>query len=179
MFPLPSSEVRSLTDAFPQLWCTTDLQGRTLWGNRAWHAHTSLVMGTDLADLVLPDDQNRVKALFASAQESFCLDLPLRDAAGQAHWFRLSGQRQAAAQDRPATWVVTGVNIHDLKEDQHQRTVLQDLVDASPNCIKVLSLDARLLSMNEGGKRPWKLTISTCAGNCCGPRSGQERPAHK
>ncbi|UQN09795.1 PAS domain-containing protein [Deinococcus sp. QL22] len=152
MLPFPSSELRSLTDTVPHLWCTADSQGQTLWGNRAWHAQTSTRSVAHLAELVLPDDLAHITALWASPHPTFELDLPLRNAAGQYQWFRLSGQRQVAVPNTSVTWVITGINIHDLKEEQHQRKLLQDLVDASPNCIKVLDLDARLLSMNAGGQ---------------------------
>ncbi|PNY79584.1 histidine kinase [Deinococcus koreensis] len=124
----------------------------------------------DLLARVPPDDRPALGTLLASTGPAFETDLHLSGLNGpgtqaEPRWFRLSGEWQEAAGSLAAHWRISAVDIHDLKEAQTQRDVLQALTDASPNCIKVLDLGAHLLSMNEGGQATMEIDdFEVCRG---------------
>ncbi|UBV45218.1 PAS domain-containing protein (plasmid) [Deinococcus taeanensis] len=138
----------------PHLIWAADDQGRTLQGNAAWRAYTGegALSGTvSVTALLAPEAQSALSARLAD-QEPFELELSLRGADGVPHGFRLNGERAAAGPGGASAWVLTAMNIDDLLQERQRSAQLQSMIDASPNCIKVLDLEARLLSMNEGGQ---------------------------
>ncbi|AFZ69754.1 ATP-binding protein [Deinococcus peraridilitoris] len=144
--PLDSA---SLLDAVPLLLWTVNSAGHITWGNAVFH-NLMASSTTSWQTLVHPDDQPRVQHWLTG--EPAALEVRILDAHDQPHWYRLHAQPLTSEQPDQPRWLLTGTPIHELKHAQHQQATLQHLVDVNADCIKILDLDARLLSMNEGGR---------------------------
>ncbi|UBV44531.1 PAS domain-containing protein (plasmid) [Deinococcus taeanensis] len=148
MLTAPPLEARLWLDALPQLVWLASPDGLIHWGNRAWRSFTAqrdTDPPIDVRTRLSPDDAARFERLMSSGS-TFALDLPLRDVGGELQWFHLNATREADQ------WLMTGSNISGLKDEQFRRQTLQGVIDASPNCIKVVDLEGRLLDMNAGGR---------------------------
>lgn len=165
MSTLSSDDAPRLREARRPLRWTADRQGRPLTSGRAGPAPEP-----ELSALVAPEDCPLLAEVLASGGPAFEVDLPLSGlqlagAGTEARWYRLFGEWQQPPGGAAAHWQIRAVDIHDLKEAQVQRDILQALTDASPNCIKVLDLDAHLLSMNEGGQATMEIDdFEVCRG---------------
>ena len=154
-----------LMDAVPHPLWTVDTTGCVTWGNAAYHA----LVGSDAAGAadswrshVHPTDRHLVGNW--PAGETNDLDVRLLDGHGTPRWYRLHAQRLTSEHAGEPPWLLTGTPIGELKHAEHQQATLQHVVNASADCIKVLDLDARLISMNEGGRAVMELDdFSICA----------------
>ncbi|UBV45315.1 GAF domain-containing protein (plasmid) [Deinococcus taeanensis] len=143
---------------------TVNLQGHVVNANAALRDYLGVsrddLRAGQLEAAVHPDDHDALRrAVTGQPQE-----LRLRRQDGQYRWFQVSGQ-VLADQGQRQGWVLAGVDIQELKDRtaQDELSQLQSIIDGSSDCIKVLDLDAQLLSMNAGGMRVMEVDdFSSC-----------------
>ncbi|GGL93228.1 hypothetical protein GCM10010840_34080 [Deinococcus aerolatus] len=144
---------------------TTTLQGNVVTANAALLEY----LGVGLEQLregklraaTHPEDQDGL--LVPVAGES--REMRLRRHDGQYRWFLVT---PTLLEDGHAQgWIMAAVDI-DGYRGRHQaaaeeQSLLQGIIDGSSDCIKVLDLDARLLSMNAGGMQVMEIEdFSAC-----------------
>lgn len=118
---------------------------RTLTGQR--------LIGQPFLQAIHPDDHPAPPDRAPAAWSGHPRLWRLHGHGGQPRYHRLNAAPASAhAAD---AWMIVGTDVHDQHErERHlsqQRATLQDLLDANADCIKVLDLNGRLLSMNAGG----------------------------
>ena len=106
------------------------------------------LLNDTLRRLVHPDD---LDALATPGQAGH---FRLRRHDGEYRWFQVSS-RAVTEGDQVQGWVLAGVDIQDAQGPgtQDQLSELQAIIDGSSDCIKVLDLNAQLLTMNAGGMK--------------------------
>ncbi|AFZ65900.1 PAS domain-containing protein [Deinococcus peraridilitoris] len=155
------SEAGVLYDALPGPLCITDARGNILFINRAWRAALNGGKATRpnlaITDLFHPEDQVTWQHHWEQAALSggFTGRFQVWQAEGRSCWYQLQVCRAAGREGERGSWLVSACDVdeqvrreHDLRREVSE---LQGMVDASAECIKLLDLDARLLSMNQGG----------------------------
>lgn len=138
--PSPGLPEPALLDAVPLPVWAVDAAGAVVWANAAARP----LMPADTApwtERVHPGDRETLQNWPAE-------DGGERDLRLQGRWYRL----HARPLSEHARWLLTATPADELKAAQRQQASLQHLVDINADCIKVLDLDARLLSMNAGGR---------------------------
>lgn len=132
----------------------TDPLGKVVSANAALSGYLGVgpddLQSRPLTASVHPDDRDAFADLLCAQGH----DLRLRRHDGQYRWFRVTAQ-VLTDQDQVQGWHYSGVDIHDLRshEANDELAALQSIIDGSSDCIKVLDLDARLLTMNAGGMK--------------------------
>jgi PAS domain S-box-containing protein len=136
---------------------TVSLQGHVVAANAALQEYLGLglddLRAGHLSAALHPDDLGALEP----AGNSHPRKLRLRRHDGEYRWFQVTPQA-LFAQGVHHGWMLAGADVHtahgnEEHEGQDERTQLQHIIDASGDCIKILDLDARVLSMNAGGMR--------------------------
>ncbi|GGM19263.1 hypothetical protein GCM10010841_29190 [Deinococcus aerophilus] len=107
-----------------------------------------------LSAAVHPDDRSALEP----GATGHPREMRLRRHDGEFRWFQVTPQA-LFEKGLHHGWMLAGVDIHAShgQAGQEDRTQLQHIIDASGDCIKILDLDARVLSMNVGGMRAMEL----------------------
>ena len=155
---------RSMADSVPALIWLSDLDGRRTYFNKTWLEFTGRTaeqqFGYGWADSVHPDDRDRYLAKYSAAfadAPAVRVGVPApparrrgpvgagpRDAAVHPVG-RVRGVRRAVSgRDRPARG---GGAVRQSEAFRHS------VFENSPDCLKIIDLDGRVLEMNEGGCR--------------------------
>ncbi len=140
--------------------CVTDRAGRLLQVGQDLRRLTvadEAEMPTSLLDLVAvqgrPGLRDALDALASDAAPQ-ALELPLRTPAG-LRWCAFEVSAQPALDGGAPTLLWQGTDIHRYKQriaELEQLTTAQSrMLDVSQDCIKIISLDGRLLHMNRAG----------------------------
>ncbi len=116
---------------------------------------------TQLLDLLHPDDHSRLLRYFADfvdAQDGELREFEyrVRQANGSWNWFYTRDQvltRDATGAARQTVGVVIDLTAHQRREEalQTSEEFNRSILESSADCIKVLDLDGKLLSMNQPG----------------------------
>ena len=89
--------------------------------------------------------------------EQFDMEFPLRGADGKFRTFLTRVEPLKDSDGRVVQWFGTNTDVEALKQAQEHLRRSEEfnrrIIESSSDCIKVLDLDARLLSMSEGGQR--------------------------
>ncbi|GGK28469.1 hypothetical protein GCM10008955_22860 [Deinococcus malanensis] len=120
------------------------------------------LIGHFLESLVHPENHEQLP--FPPDASEHQTELRLRRHDGQYRWFQLDTRPLPGT---AGVWITSAADIHrfrrSLPEMGEQHSFLQHVIDENPDCIKVLSLDARLLSMNAGGQQAMEVDdFSAC-----------------
>jgi PAS domain S-box-containing protein len=154
MRSLAQSEARyrEMTNAIPIDFC-----------NDRWYEYTGSprdAAGDDMwRPYIHPDDAGRMVAAWLEAVktgDSYQLELRLKEAAtGQYRWFLSRAVRLHHANPESVRWFGTSADIHDLKVAQQQLRAHQErlnaIIEATPECVSVISRDGALLQINSSG----------------------------
>lgn len=149
-------------DRLPLLAWGADAAGQITFINSAWAEFTGQErrdsVGVPFTQVVHPDDREAALTGWQHAGQSgqpYRAEFRLRRHDGAYRTVQADSRAHADAQGQMLTWVGTCTDIHDRMQEQRnlaaRAAMLQDIVDANADCIKLLSPDARLLSMNVGG----------------------------
>lgn len=137
--------------------CTADAAGQVVLLNTAWRTRAALPasapLGMHWSELVHPLDRERLRGQVrlegGTALPGVECRLGVQPA--DAHWFAFHVQPL----DGGSQWLWIGVDIHAGKLQQariaHLTALQADMLDASPDCIKMISLDGQVLHMNRAG----------------------------
>lgn len=157
-------QFRQLANSIPQLAWMMDKHGSVYWYNDRWFEFT----GTTLAEvegwgwtkLHHPDHFDRVIKKFTKALENadnWEDTYPLRGRDGNYRWFLSCAFPIRDSKGKILRWFGTSTDITErlniersLRENE---AFTRSILESSPDCIKVLDMEGRLLSMNEGGQR--------------------------
>ncbi|MFC4427036.1 PAS domain S-box protein [Deinococcus navajonensis] len=152
----------SALETLPDPTLSTDQTGRGIDCNRAWQAMTGQRTPNLLA-VLHPDDAAHAQAQWANDRAHWrpsTLTLRLRRADGSFGDYRADHDPHAGSEARPAAWLLSFTDV------QHVPPAVARLAwEQSPDCLKTLSLDGRLLAMNPGGLRVMEVPdFAVCAG---------------
>ncbi|MFC3832023.1 MULTISPECIES: ATP-binding protein [Deinococcus] len=165
-----------------------DGAGRITFVNAAWSDVTGPEgsrVGVPFTQAVHPDDRAAALAAWEQAQRSgqpYRAQFRLRRHDGAYRTVQADGRPHLDPQGGGPTWVTMCTDIHDHAQEHHElasrAAMLQDIVDANADCIKVLSPDARLMSMNVGGMRVMEVDDFNACLNAVWPEfwQGDTRP---
>ncbi|WP_207461627.1 EAL domain-containing protein [Azospirillum sp. SYSU D00513] len=155
---------RHAVELNPQIPWTADPDGRLLEIGPRWLALTGMAreetLGTGWVKALHPADLAATQDVWSEALrtgESVDLEYRLRLADGGYRWFRACAAARRGERGEPVRWYGAVEDIHERKtahaalraSEELSRSILEN----SPDCVTVLDLDGRLLSMNEPGLR--------------------------
>ncbi|WP_169055204.1 EAL domain-containing protein [Azospirillum sp. TSH100] len=158
-----------LSDLYP--WCSTpDGTPRT---TRRWRERTGLdavetATALDWIAALHPDDRARFEAAWThSLADGVALEIDLRlrvagdGGSGTHRWFRRRASARRDEDGRIVQWYGTDEDIHErrLAEDalRESEGFARQILDNSPECVKVLDMEGRLTFMNIPGLRLMEL----------------------
>jgi diguanylate cyclase (GGDEF)-like protein/PAS domain S-box-containing protein len=155
---------RCTIDLSPQIPWTADADGQIDQVGPRWAELTGQsraeTRGSGWAMAVHPQDLPATERLWADALRSgepVDLEYRLRMLGGEYRWFRTYAAPRRDAGGRILRWYGTVEDIHARKLAeialQESEAFARSVVDHSPDCIRVLDLQGRLLFMNEAGLR--------------------------
>ncbi|PSN16473.1 hybrid sensor histidine kinase/response regulator [filamentous cyanobacterium CCT1] len=155
-------QFRNMADNAPVMVWVTDSTGYCTYLSRNWYDFTGQTEETGLGfgwlNAVHPEDSEASKAIFLTANEryeAFQLEYRLRSKDGEyrwaidaaAPWFGVDGQFKG--------YIGSVLDISDRKQAeaalQESEELKQRILESSQDCIKVLTLEGRLLYLNAGG----------------------------
>ncbi|QJW99672.1 hypothetical protein FTUN_7291 [Frigoriglobus tundricola] len=158
---------RVLTEAVPHVVWNADTAGDVTYFNRRWVEYTGLPIdrsfGRGWLDAVHPDDRARVRAAWramvtGTGADRFGHEFRLRDArSGGYRWFLSAAVPLPLADGRVDCWIGSMADIHEQKTAaeavRESEAFRRSAFENSPDCLKILDTDGRVLEMNEGGCR--------------------------
>ncbi|MDP3072404.1 MAG: PAS domain S-box protein [Opitutaceae bacterium] len=155
---------RTMANSIPQLAWTARADGFIFWYNQRWHDYTGTtpeqMEGWGWQSVHDPAVLPKVVANWTDAIASgkrFDMEFPLRGADGQFRTFLTRVEPLKDSAGRVVQWFGTNTDVEALKQAQERLRQSEEfnrrIIESSPDCIKVLDLEARLLSMSEGGQR--------------------------
>jgi PAS domain S-box-containing protein len=165
----------SVLDRLPIVSYIADCEGQVLYVSKAWDS----MLGSDSRELVLdqgytsvgqPDDLNQVVELWDTARnmrDVYAHEFRLRLADGSERWI-LSQAREYVLEgaDTPIAWIGTITDVHTRKISdlaiRTQAEFIESFMNASYDCVKILTLEGRIVSINDNGKRALGIDPDTC-----------------
>ena len=120
-----------VTESLPSTTFTTDPSGQVLYISPQWYAYTGMALGSPISEtwprLIHPDDLPAIAREFGAALAEgrpWSYEFRLRGADGEYRWFASQGVpeplEEAEAAGRPRQWFGSNLDIHALKQAQHQ-----------------------------------------------------------
>lgn len=156
----PDSELIPLVDLLHSPACLLDAAGEIVHANTAWRKQTSTADPASWAQHIHPDDRHAALAHLRSATTSgsaATLEARLHDGRGLTRWFVLSLQPVGRGPSAARRWLCLGTDIHERKlreaELERRAAIQADMLNVSQDCIKLISLDGKLVHMNRAGCR--------------------------
>ncbi|WP_197489020.1 PAS domain S-box protein [Planctomyces sp. SH-PL14] len=163
---LAASEARfrQLADAMPQIVWVADAEGRREYYNRRWYDYSGCApdacVGQKLDPLLHADDRERAAAVWdrsLASGEPYQIEYRLESSGGDSRWFLV---RALPVRDEAGTivkWYGTSTDIEDKKrfEETLRRSeeFARSVLESSPDCVKIVDLEGRLLWMNQNGQQ--------------------------
>ncbi|WP_051267614.1 putative bifunctional diguanylate cyclase/phosphodiesterase [Nakamurella lactea] len=147
-------------DALPQLICEVPPDGSEGRLNLAWRSYAGSAAPADEGWLgwVHPDDRPGIAALLAAAQRDGGAaerDGRLRHRSGEYRWHSIVLQPSRSEDSTVPGWYVICTDVHSRVVQQRaladRVSVRDDMLDASVDCIKMISTDGRLTHLNMSG----------------------------
>ncbi len=132
------------------------------WFSQGWLDFTGRTMEQELgngwADGVHPDDLEYCLETYITsfeARDEFKMEYRLRRYDGEYRWILNHGVPRFHHDGKFAGYIGCGIDIHERRQAEEALCVSEELnrriLDSSADCIKVLELDGRLISMNSPG----------------------------
>src|SRR5215469_1838868 len=147
------AELRQLVDAVPQHIVVLDGEGRRVLANKAvldYHGFTRQeVLVVDHCQCFHPDDldnYNRMRQAGIASKEPWETEVRLHRRDGQYRWFLIRANPLRDDHGHIMRWYLSRTDIEDRKRAEHE---IQQIVDAVPQQIVVLSADGRRLYPNQ------------------------------
>ncbi len=156
---------RSLIEISPQTVWMGAHDGYITYCNKWWHDYTGMTMaeseGNGWIEAVEPGQRDRVRDVWLDAAARggyYELEVPFRRGSdGSYRWHLSKGSPVRDEAGRVVKWIGVAIDIHDRKAAtdklQESEEFSRRVIASSRDCIKVLDMDGRVLSLNEGGQR--------------------------
>ena len=156
------AELRSVADSIPQLAWAANPDGYITWYNRGWFDYTGMtpeqMEGWGWQSLhdpeVLPSVIDRWKYSIDSG-EPFEMEFPLRGANGEFRWFLTRVNPLRNESGRIVRWFGTNTDVSEQRRQEQaikaSEARLRALVEATPECVKIVAPDGSLEFMNQAG----------------------------
>jgi len=161
---------RVLTEAVPHVVWNADAAGEATYFNRRWAEYTGLSLdrsrGRGWLDAVHPHDRAHVMETWwavvngagANSADRFGHEFRLRDVrSGGYRWFLSVAVPLPLADGRVDCWIGSMADIHEQKTAaeavRESEAFRRSAFENSPDCLKILGTDGRVLEMNEAGCR--------------------------
>ncbi|GBQ25949.1 sensory transduction histidine kinase [Acetobacter estunensis NRIC 0472] len=147
-------------DLMPDLICVTSADGHAHWSNNAWRTarHLGLSENAEWLRSVAPEDRLHVLRTLRKAhatRQSTETDLRLRAPGQSPRWFLLRIVPDHNEQGDLRFWLHILTDIHTRKQQEigHEKraALISHMLDASPDCIKVIDAQGALVHMNRAG----------------------------
>ncbi len=164
---------RTLADNMSQFAWMANENGWIFWYNQRWYDYT----GTDLEQMQgwgwqavhHPDHVQRVVEKFKrslAAGDSWEDTFPLRGKDGRYRWFLSRAMPIRDEHGEMIRWFGTNTDVTEWREAEERLRASEEfnrrIIDSSRDCIKVLDLEGKLLSMNAGGQEQLRIPDITC-----------------
>ena len=170
----PTRSYAAVLDALPIVSYVLATDGSVVFLSRAWQKFTGYSTAEGVANqatLVHPDDVERVTEAWSAARErgeTSRDEFRLRLADGSYRWVLTQTDAMRADDGTITGWIGTVSDLTDLRRAEEasfasareaiaRSHFAERLLDASDDCVKVLDLDARLVSISENGRRKLKI----------------------
>ena len=158
------SEFRKLQDVLPQYMCVYGSDGTPLYANKELLDFFGFTLDEFRADDFLtrafhPDDLDRVRAARENAMtrgDGWETEARIRRKDGQYRWFLIRGKPLRDDEGNIVRWFSSGTDIEDRKRAQWE---LEQLVDAVPQHLVVLSGEGRRLYANKAARDYHGMTL--------------------
>lgn len=155
---------RNLANSAPAMLWLSDATGGRTFLSRGWYDFTGREDGSGLdlqwLDVLHPDDRGPIKQSYLHAivnHRSFEIDYRLLRADKQYRWVVSSGRPRFDESGTYIGHIGSVIDITDRKraEESLKRSeaFARGIMENSPDCVKILSVEGRLVWMNEAGKR--------------------------
>ncbi len=126
-----AQRLRRVTESLPSTSFTADQSGQVLYISSQWYVYTGMAPGAPIGEvwprLIHPDDLPAVAREYGAALAEgrpWGYEFRLRGADGQYRWFASQGVpeplAEAEAAGRVRQWFGSNLDIHELKQAQHQ-----------------------------------------------------------
>jgi len=157
-------EFEQLANHIPQLAWMADREGRLYWYNNRWFDYTGTALenmqGWGWKAVHHPDHVERVVERFQSclsSGEDWEDTFPLKGVDGTYRWFFSRAFCIRDNQGAIIRWFGTNTDITERLEMEANLRASEEftrsILESSPDCIKVLDIDGRWLSINDNGKQ--------------------------
>ncbi len=159
---ISEEKYRVLSEAIPAFTFITNNEGSANFTSRQWYDYTGLTekqtLGTGWTDAIHPDDLREVSKIWKEAITEgriFESEYRLRSENGDYRWFLVRVVPRKDSKGNILEWFGSGIDIEDRKkveEDLRASEVLnREVLESSPDCVKLLDEDGHLLYMNQNG----------------------------
>lgn len=153
---------RAILDRVPQMIWSMDGDGTDEYYNAEWLEFSGISLnaraGRTRIDLVHPDDKAEAALRWqesASSGTEYQAEYRLRHHSGEYRWVLSRGRPDRDVNGRIVRWYGTVVDIHDRKCAElalkQSEALHRTMLEASADCIKVISVDGRVELMNAPG----------------------------
>jgi diguanylate cyclase (GGDEF)-like protein/PAS domain S-box-containing protein len=159
-----SEQAHSILDSVPQIVWAADATGAADYLSQQWQEFSGRDRQGDLGwrwtRAVHPKDRRRTRAAWKrslAAGSQFEAEFRLRSRSGAYRWILAQGVPQRDAKGAITRWYGTCTDVHErvLTQQALNETqgVNRSILDSSPDCIKLLDLNGRILFINPLGPR--------------------------
>ncbi|TFI57771.1 EAL domain-containing protein [Sphingomonas parva] len=157
-----TARARSILDSVPQIVFSTDARGQLDYLSPQWQALTgrdnNADLGTGWMKAVHGQDRRKVRAAWArsiAGGRLLDVEMRLRDAEGSFRWVLLRASPRRAESGEIERWFGTCTDVNERVVAQaaleESEAITRSILDASPDCIKLLDADGRILFVNPLG----------------------------
>ncbi|ELR68569.1 Multi-sensor Hybrid Histidine Kinase [Fulvivirga imtechensis AK7] len=154
---------KTMTDNTPVITWITRPDGHCSYLNKQWYEYSGQTPATGLGfgwlEVVHPDDYERTKYIFLDAGKKkipFSMEYRLRQKDGRYKWHLVTGLPKFDDQKKFEGHIGAVIDIHERKmmeeKLQESEEFSRTLFESSPDSVKALDMDGRLLSINTRGK---------------------------
>ena len=157
-----ANQFRILANAMPQKMWTADKEGNINYLNQLWFDYTKKgfeeLKGKGWEKMIHPDDWNQNKNVWLHSiktGEDFELEHRFLRFDGEYRWHLSRGIAQKDENNKVTVWIGTHTDIDDYKSASEKLKIAEEfsrnVLQSSPDCVKVLDKEGRILFMNLNG----------------------------
>jgi diguanylate cyclase (GGDEF)-like protein/PAS domain S-box-containing protein len=159
-----SDRANSILDSVPQIVWAADPSGASDYLSPQWQEFTGRDHLTDIGwrwtSAVHPDDRRQARAAWHRSLADgspFEAEFRLRSRSGAYRWILTRGLAQRDRRGAIVRWYGTCTDVHERVLTQQalneSQAINRSILDSSPDCIKLLDLEGRILFINPLGPR--------------------------
>lgn len=162
--PTSAKQIGRILNAIPHVIWSSDAEGRLDFVSQQWTqihgGEVQELIGEGWISLVHPEDCERVVANWVAALQTsnpYENEFRLRIPSGEYRWVFIAAKPDVSSDGRVVRWIGTCTDIHERVIAQNalaeKQALYASVLEASADCIRIMSPDGRLLLMNSPGLR--------------------------